>query len=332
MKKKDLSIETLRGIAIILMVAGHVIGHNSESGLKVSDHSFLRYVYYTFQYLRMPLFTVISGYVYSLRPLTKDANLFKFLRGKARRLLLPMVGVGTLQYLLRCIVPGINNPVELKGIWRIYFFSFDQFWFLQAIFLVFITIALLEYFMGKPTFGKWLLVFVIASLIRIFIPTIQSGFFSVKGYFELLPFFILGCGIKRFDQLSVNKRFIHALLLFFIVGFTVQQILWFKPSIEVSELFHQILMFMVGFSGITLLFYIRRNFNILSKLGFYAYGIYLFHVFGSAGSRLLVTKLGMESLWGVFFISLFIGLTLPIIIEFFILKSKIARRIFLGLK
>ena len=43
--EKDLRIETMRGLALFLMVAGHVIGSSSDLGMKVPDDSVLRYLY-----------------------------------------------------------------------------------------------------------------------------------------------------------------------------------------------------------------------------------------------------------------------------------------------
>ena len=90
--KKDLSIETLRGLAIILVVMGHVIGSDNTGGMRVEDDSFLRHLYFTFQYLRMPLFTVISGWVYALRPAGMN-NLLDFNIKKVRRIILPLIFV-----------------------------------------------------------------------------------------------------------------------------------------------------------------------------------------------------------------------------------------------
>ena len=42
---KNLHIETLRGIAIILVVIGHVIGIDTMGGMKVDDDSVFRYIY-----------------------------------------------------------------------------------------------------------------------------------------------------------------------------------------------------------------------------------------------------------------------------------------------
>lgn len=71
MAERDKHIETLRGIAIFLVVIGHVIGIDAKGGMKVSDDSLLRYLYDLFENMRMPLFTVISGWGYSLHPVTK---------------------------------------------------------------------------------------------------------------------------------------------------------------------------------------------------------------------------------------------------------------------
>jgi fucose 4-O-acetylase-like acetyltransferase len=41
---KNLNIDTLRGFAIVLVVMGHVIGSESDGGMKVADNSFLRHL------------------------------------------------------------------------------------------------------------------------------------------------------------------------------------------------------------------------------------------------------------------------------------------------
>lgn len=52
--QKNLSVETLRGIAIILVVMGHVIGSKSSGGMRVGDDSIYRYLYCLLENIRMP--------------------------------------------------------------------------------------------------------------------------------------------------------------------------------------------------------------------------------------------------------------------------------------
>lgn len=78
-KEKGLSVETLRGLAIILVVMGHVIGNTPNAGLLVGDDTYYRIAYNFFIPLRLCLFTVISGYVYALFPVMQSSNLGTFI-------------------------------------------------------------------------------------------------------------------------------------------------------------------------------------------------------------------------------------------------------------
>src|SRR5688572_16946795 len=98
-------VDTLRGLAVLLMVAGHVIGDLPTTGLRVADDSTLRHFYVSLQFLRMPLFAVITGYVYAYRPLEPD-KAGRFLANKLRRLLIPLFTVATAQYLCHVYMPA----------------------------------------------------------------------------------------------------------------------------------------------------------------------------------------------------------------------------------
>jgi len=60
-------IETLRGLACVLLVRYHVIGADPWQGLCIADGP-VRWLNDGIAYLRMPLFTILSGLVYGLRP------------------------------------------------------------------------------------------------------------------------------------------------------------------------------------------------------------------------------------------------------------------------
>ena len=98
---KNLSIETLRGIAILLVVIGHVIGSAPDGGMKIDFPHPLRYFYVWIDYIQMPLFTAIAGWVYALKPFSVKIGFAEFVRKKALRLLVPMAVVGTLYFLVQ---------------------------------------------------------------------------------------------------------------------------------------------------------------------------------------------------------------------------------------
>ena len=329
-KTKDLSIETLRGIAVIMMVAGHVVGASKGTGLHVEDDSGWRYFYDSFEYLRMPLFTVVSGFVYSLRPV-EPGRLLEFLKGKGRRILFPLISVGTLHFLVQHIIPGTNANYEITDIWKIYLFKYEHFWFLQSIFLIFVIISVIDNYQLISTEKKWLVVFFICVLLRLTMPFLQGNFFSFKGFLNLLPFFVLGCGIERYKDLFNNRLVVRGLLIIFILAVSIHQ-LYLLNGKSFDRWDYAIMSFLVACPGIILLFHIRKDVPVLSKLGYYAYGIYLFHVFGTAGSRIVLMQLNITSITFLFSVGLLAGLGLPIVFEYFIEKSPLFRTVFLGLR
>lgn len=330
--KKEASIETLRGIAIILMVAGHVIGDSSLTGLTVDDDSVWRYIYYSFEYLRMPLFTAISGFVYAIKPVKKESVL-RFLKGKSRRILIPFISVATVQFTLNALVPNVNNSTDLTEIWTIYIFGYGQFWFLQALIQVFIVISFLEVFEITTKFKTWLISLILSGIFLVtIVPIVTYDIFNFSRFLYLLPFFILGIGLNRFKDILFNKKIIICVSIILIGGLVVQQLRIFNiiPAGPGKFGFNGVL---VGITGIFIIFKIRGKNKFLAALGYYAYGIYLFHVFGTAGSRIIANFMGINGMGSLFLIGLFFGLGFPIILEkLLLLRVPLFKLIFLGLK
>lgn len=331
-RKKDTSIETLRGLAIILVVMGHVIGSEPDNGMRVADDSFLRHLYYTFQYLRMPLFTVISGWVYALRPATGD-NLINFNVKKARRILLPLVFVGGLYYIIQYLVPGTNFSYNLKDIWQILVFPYTFYWYLQALFLVFIIISVVDANKLAESFTGWFVVFVLSLALLfgrdLFIPDSIPNYFGFKGGIYLLPFFVIGVGIKRFKKQFDNKTFVWISAAILVAGLVFQQLIWYDV-INYKLSTSGGLGLLIGVTGVIICLRIHFTISWLAWMGSYAYTVYLFHSFGTSGGRIILHAIGMNNTVLVFMVSLFLGLFLPVFIELVLDRFGIPRMLFLG--
>lgn len=146
-RTRDLSVDTLRGIACILLVTMHVIGYDENQGIHVPDTSALRWYTESFVYLRMPLFTFLSGFVYAWRP-AKHGQYRSFMGKKARRLLVPYVIFVALIGVMQTAVPGANNPTALAP-WEWFIYSLSPYWFLISTFWLFAITALLDSYNGS---------------------------------------------------------------------------------------------------------------------------------------------------------------------------------------
>lgn len=308
-----------------------MLGETHATGMGLPDgHSGWRYFYYTFEYLRMPLFAAISGFVYCKRP-AGDSDIMIFYKGKARRILLPLIFVGTLHFLVQYLVPGTNSKPYLSDFWKIFLTAYEHFYYLQSTFLIFIFIGIIDQLKLMLSLRNWLIIFLLAAMARNLIPEFYPNIFSINGFFSLIPFFILGCGINRFPDLFTLKAFIKPVGILFILAILFQQYIWFSGFI-LSHMEIATLSIFVGISGIIILFYIRKDISLMSRIGYYSFGIYLFHVFGTAGSRILMSKFGIGNNAVIFSIGLLFGILIPIFIELNLEKFKITRRLFLGLR
>ncbi|WP_397446208.1 acyltransferase family protein [Polaribacter sp. R77954] len=331
--KKDKTIETLRGAVILLVVIGHVIGSASDGGMKVSDDSFFRYFYDTFiDPIQMPLFTILAGWVYSLKP-PVYSKIKTFISKKVKRLLIPMFVVGVCYFTLQYITPGTNNKENFLEIWKLLFFPYTLFWYLYSLFVVFIIIALIDVFHKMDTTTNWAIIFVIsliALLVRdVFIPFEAPNYFSYKGTLYLLPCFVLGVGLNRFKTIFQSKKVLYITIVLLVSCFIIQQLSWFKV-IEYEVHKDNIVGLTIGFTASMLLLKSRIEISWLVWFGGFAYSIYLFHAFGTAGGRILPQKLDINSKVILFTMSLLAGVILPIIAEKILNKYKITRVLFLG--
>src|SRR4051812_30286264 len=182
-------VQTLRGVACLLLVAFHPIGSSSASGLHVANTPVYRHFTNLFVHIRMPLFTFLSGVVYAYRPLRPE-QMLEFSGKKLRRLGVPLIVATTVLYTLHLVTDHRVPPASQA--WTIYLFPYWHLWFVQALLLVFVAVIAFESLGALSTLRQFLLVFALAL-------TLYSG-----GLFEgdeilglnnatyLFPFFLAG--------------------------------------------------------------------------------------------------------------------------------------------
>lgn len=313
-RRQDLSIQSLRGIAVILMVAGHVIGATADHGLLVGDHSLWRYCYQALADIRMPLFTLISGYVYAMVPVTRWQHYPQLVKGKSRRLLLPLITVGALYYVLERAIPGTNSDTSDMPFWRVYVFGFEHLWFLQSIFLIFLVVGILDSCGVLASRAHWAAITAVSGVVFIVVhvPT-TVDVFTISGALRLLPFFLLGYGLRRHPLLELRGVPAVAAIVAFAGVFAIR-------LITILGLYHpdgyadRAIAISVGIMGVVLIYSARNALEArwLAWIGGFSFGIYLLHVLANAAARELLEQMGLHRVWALFAFGLLIGIVGPI--------------------
>ena len=299
-----LPIDTLRGLACLLLVLYHVIGADVSLGLRVEDGP-VRWLNDGLAYLRMPLFTFLSGLVYGLRPFAGNSR--AFLVGKVRRLLIPMLFVGTLFAVLQALIPGTNSAV---GPWYLlHIRPVAHFWFLESLFWVFLVIWLLERWNLIREVKGYLLALTLACALYL---TVRGWFMlGIEGAIYLMPYFLFGLAFSRFPlKPYLTSAWVRwGLLMLAAVAVISMGMPVSNPDRRT------VAMLAVGMSLCMLSLSLVRVVPGLAAIGRHSYAIYLFHVFFTAAVRIALNLAHIKLLPIDILLGLAIGLAGPIVLD-----------------
>lgn len=320
-------MQTLRGLACLLLVAFHVVGNDATTGLRVDPDSAYRMFANSLVHLRMPLFTFLSGFVYAYRP-TGPGGAARFARRKLWRLFVPLVVVSTLYFVVQAVAPGVNKRPEWGDMWLIYFTSYEHFWFLQAILVIFALVALLERFGALATLGRWWLVFGTA-VVAYQVGLVHTDVFSLERASYLLPYFLAGLAANRWSS-AFRAPWVRIAAA---VTFAITMSLHLAASVGAyGEIADRRTAFAtaLALSGLLTLLHSIPSSRRLGWIGGFSFTIYLYHVFFTAGARVALHSVGMDALFIHFVAGLLAGVAGPICIELALRRSSTLRRVFLG--
>jgi surface polysaccharide O-acyltransferase-like enzyme len=300
----NLPIETLRGLACLLLVLYHVIGADASLGLRVEDGP-VRWLNDGLAYLRMPLFTFLSGLVYGLRPFAGNSR--AFLVGKVRRLLIPMLFVGTLFAVLQALIPGTNSRV---GPWYLLHVNpVAHFWFLESLFWVFLVIWALERWNLIRDVKGYLLALTLACALYL---TVRGWFMlGIEGAIYLMPYFLFGLAFSRF---ALKPYLTSAWVRGGLLILAIVAVIWMGMPVSNPDR-RTVAMLAVGLSLCMLSLSLARVVPWLAAIGRHSYAIYLFHVFFTAALRIALNLMQIKLLPIDILLGLAIGLAGPIVLD-----------------
>jgi peptidoglycan/LPS O-acetylase OafA/YrhL len=320
-------VQTLRGVACMLLVAYHVIGNDNGMGLRVPSDSGYRAFADMLLHLRMPLFTFLSGFVYAYRPVRAGTE-WTFARKKLWRLGAPFVVVSALYFVVQGLAPGTNREQQWGDFWKIFFTTYAHFWFLQASIVIFALAIVVEKFRLMQTLSRYVWVLAGAFAIHfLFVP--HTDFFSINQAGYLLPFFIAGVGANRYRDSFRNLPLQTISLVAFAVTWTLHLLACYGVYGEIQER-RELLATILSMSGVLVMLYWTPPNRMLAWVGGFSFSIYLYHVFFTAGLRTAIHGVGIHDLAVHVVLGCAAGIIGPIIVEWVLKRNRFTRQAFLG--
>ncbi|WP_412545853.1 acyltransferase family protein [Maricaulis sp. MIT060901] len=306
-------IDTLRGLACILLLVLHVVGEQATNGLRVPDDHPLAMFTAVFFHLRMPLFAMLSGFVYAYRPPTREVS-GQFVTGKMRRVGLPFLFVTTIYGVANTLL-GAGYGVPWGEFWQIYVSAYAYLWFLQAVLILFLVIGALDLIFPKARLQVATGFLAVTS--ALFLSDIGRGieWMSFDRTLYLAPFFALGVFLNRFEgeaTRGVKTAFLSSMALLGTIHFIG---VFADPSAVIERRDAMALGLGLTASGSLILFRNVLNFAPLAWIGRFSFGIYLYHMFPVMALLAVYKIMGFPDPWLGLVIGATAGLTLSIAAE-----------------
>lgn len=319
MNNRDTFLDFCKGIAIFLVVLGHVLEKSMHQMNSLYDFIYL---------FHMPFFFMLSGYL-AWRVKRFD---FSFFKKKARTLLLPYIVVGLLFTL-------VNGEYDA--------FVFNEFhngyWFLWSLFCIWCLFALVKWFISLCRIKKvWievgilLLPFFMIKLGGDFLPSNINGCLSIGFTGAFYRFFIMGYFIGGYDNIKKclqNKRVNIAGMIGFVLMFLIS---YFVDLKHIGPFTIVQILLCLSFLCFLRILYNRLSNRIckrIEKYGCRSLDIYVFHYFVLLLLNLTIVKqfaapiqyiTAIFSAWCVIEVTLFLSYPIE--------KNKYLRLYLLGKK
>jgi peptidoglycan/LPS O-acetylase OafA/YrhL len=305
------NLDSVRGLACLLVVALHVIGDSEANGLRLPMSSGWHYAMMSIEFIRMPLFTALSGYLYAGNRVSRVA-FGRFWVKKARRLGVPLVCVTAVMWVLLA-----RTDAEPIGAARAFLFSFGHLWYVQALILLFVAVSVCD-----AVFRPGCAVLTLAGLAAIMVD--QSGWtvtscFSLDGAFYLAPYFLFGMILRENPAWLRDRSFGWMALGIVAIVLSCQQLGLAALMVPVTAL--QLPAALAGMAAVVFLLQRFPRSRLLAGIGTYSYTIYLWHVTAGAAARTVLVKAGVAGVPVLFPPIFAASIALPVVLY------HIARRV-----
>ena len=308
MNRKIEWLSILQGWSMLLVVIGHVTLTNIFNDPATPFSSAVERIIYSFH---MPLFMVISGYLFYYTKISRNEKYYKTIFSKLKRLGIPFCFFTFSTFLLKFIFnPMMRRPVELSFDQIVNCFLYPssnplgEMWFIATLLFIFLFYPIFKWSLQV----KWRVLTVagITIALNLFFPA-GITLFCISQIAYYLVFFYIGILLCKYQY--INKLPVGIWGLVFILFNVVYPLPLITPFVGV--------MFSIGLCQWLAKFAPR----LFASFRNFTFQIFLMGIFFQIGMRFLYLKLQIDTLyWPMYFASILIALYIPVAISKLILR------------
>ncbi len=326
--KRDRAADLLKGYACFLVLLSHVILGISKCGLVDVPRAF-SVIEVAASMFHVPLFMFVSGFVYSFTGgWQRKKTRLGFILYKLLNLGVPYAFFSAVYIAMNSVIPSVNNKNQLGDILTIYKDPTAQYWFIYALFFIFIMYVILEAFIKN----RFVLAAVfVAARIVLLLSGAELGF--LQDAVLNAGYFALGAAVKKLDFISgENEMRTRRAALCGTAVAVHAAIALTAASFGAGNDIAKLALALLGIGGSAALVNLVLVSPRLTAAGLfaarYSFPIYLLHTIFTAGIRIMLLKLNITGFFIHFFAGLLIGFFMPVLAAFVCRKLGWAEFVF----
>lgn len=301
------NLNSVRGLACVMIVALHVVGVAANEGLRLPLDSLWHTVMDAFTPIRLPLFTALSGFLYAAMPATRD-GFRPFATRKLQQLLLPLIFATLVFWSLRQVIFGRDDSL----FWA-FVDGYQHLWFIDALLMIFLLVGFVDTLVRGRTAVWWVFIAGICLLYPFFpnIPVLH-----MKNALFLLPFFIFGLLLYRVPALLREGWLLGASLVLLPALLALQYV----PVGNLAVMDMTLARWLCGAAAAIVFLRLFPRARWLDWVAVYSFSIYLWHPAANGLVRTLGWEAGVQNTALLFGVGLAAGILLPILLHEIMLR------------
>lgn len=319
-------VDQAKGIGILLVVFGHVLAGVRQAGLNV-DPQFFRWTWDAIYSFHIPLFFYLSGLFFPQS--WQRRGLRGVMLSKVDTLVYPYVLWSLLQGLLQVAMSQhVNNPVTLSEVLSLLWHPRQEFWFLYALFFVYLYACLL--YAVLPVKLRWIALLAAAVFYFCRGPVRHAGPFIIYPAWYL-GYFLAGALLHSATRSITQqpRRWLAIAVCVFagatVLGHWLAQTVPYgqsNPAISASNLLSAVSGTLIAVCLSVLL--ANRDMRLMAYLGRRSLEIYLLHTIVAGAARVVLIKgLGINSVPAHLLVGTVAGIAAPVLFVYILERWRI---------